>query len=150
MEKESISYISLIFSIIAIIITVYGWKVRESQQIKLAKKKAIHDAIDEVKESIKLFTDTSLSFWLDNETKVFTYQLIWEHKQLYVKTKQLAALDKTVDTLKFNIALAKFKKEATIDMETKKNAISPAENRIRKLMAIAIELQSNNSLIKTW
>lgn len=139
---------SIILGLGSIIITTFGWKVRGSQALKLAKQKTLHDSIDNLIKVLNDYEDAAYSFWLEDNTKIRIDQLIAFQRRCNLAISQLSKLQAFERP---DNELAKIRQAATMDAEDADRPLSSQNmSRLKKLSRYIDKIMELDALKKSW
>lgn len=138
---------SIILVVCTIIINIIGWKVNGNKARELAIKKDTHESIEKTFKSIIELEDAALSYWLDESTKLRSYQLVILHKRCITNLKQLCHL-KNGQIPSNEIRL--LRRHCTLDAETATRPIRDEDERVKQISKAVTNVLDSDLLLKSW
>lgn len=139
---------SMVLGLGGLIITTFGWKVRGSQALKLAKQKTLHDSIDHLVKVLNDYEDAAYSYWLEKDTKIRIDQLIAFQRRCNLAISQLSKLHSFERPDK---ELSKIRQAATLDAEDATRPLSGHNMlRLKKLSRSIDKILALDVLKKSW
>lgn len=150
-ESESAMSIGAIvgwtFAFAGLIATLFGWRVRGSQQRLLAKQKDLHDSIDKAVKALTEYEDGAISFWTEKDTKLSKNSIIRLHKRLTVALRQIEELSGSQPPYDILNSLHKY---ATLEFDNARRPISANSERVARIAMSSGKLLNSSYLMKTW
>lgn len=154
LASNTITWITVsgwIFSSISLLggwlLTVYGWKIRYRQSLKLLEKKELNSAIETALEELKELESQVIDYWLNKETNLLPDQIIISAKRLTTALKQVKNLD-TSRAFPADL-MAKTRRYSTLDIETKKNCIENNRSQVAMFLKVSQTLRESEYLHKS-
>lgn len=145
-------YAGWVFGIVSSILTAYGWKMQYTNAEKIAKKKAVHDAIDAATKSLTALEDAAYSFWTESDSKIKAEMLVVLNQRVLFNLKQIKKLKDQQASQKseeFTLPqkdISELRKNTTLDIESRKKGTlaNGYDIRLRKISrAISLILESD-------
>lgn len=141
-------WIASIFLVLCTIaINIIGWRVNGNKARDLAIKKDTHESIEKTFKSIVEFEDAALSYWLDQESKIRSYQLVILHKRCITNLKQLSHLK---NGLIPSVEIREMRRYSTLDSETAVRPIKDEDPRVKKISKAVTTVLDSDLLLKSW
>lgn len=141
------AFVGWTFAFVALVASLYGWRVRGQQQRHLAKRKDIHDSIDKAVKALIDYEDGAISFWTDKDTKLSKNSILILHRRLTVSLRQIEELTGSPPPYEL---LQQLHKSATLDFENAKRPISSSSERVARIAMSSGKLQNTSYLMKSW